>query len=187
MAATTYTQPRTWTAGEIVAAQFFNRDVRDNLDFIQTGHSVRLEKESAQRAFDDTETSVEWEGVGHDTDGFAPDTRQLPRLRIPGDRDDLEGVYLMAANIDWQADSSGDRRSFIDRIYITGDVATTERIANHRHDAVTNENTVQVSTMRQLDPGTTVRCVVRQTSGGALNIQATNECHFFLVWMGRTV
>jgi hypothetical protein len=126
---TAFTSPRTWS-GTTLGSSDLNTDIRDNMKNVDerltvsgiTSPSalnkiksavcgVRCAQSAAYNAADVTDKTLTWDSEDYDTDGFHSTGSNTHRITIPSG---LDGVYLFTAQVDWDANSSGYRRCWIE-------------------------------------------------------------------------
>ena len=112
-----YTTPRTWTAGETVTAALMNTHVRDNLAAIVAAHpliipAARVYNNADITVANNTETTLTFNSETFDTDTIHDTSTNPERLTCK-----TAGIYLVYANIRFEADADGVRAVFL---YVNG-------------------------------------------------------------------
>lgn len=114
---TSWTKPRTWVAGQTVAAAALNTDLRDDLLNIDerldlqgiTSESalnqvkaalcgVRCNDSGTQSINASTDEALTWNAEDHDSDGFHDTSSNTSRITIPAG---LGGYYLVSVGLRW--------------------------------------------------------------------------------------
>jgi hypothetical protein len=130
------------------------------------GHtiSVLVHREATQSINNNTETTVSFTDVRHDTtDGDMWDVSQPTRLVVP-----VDGFYLPMASLAWASNSAGVRVAYF-RANGSVLLGRDTRTANAATEATLT------TPVRFFNAGDYVELRVFQSSGGALNLAESDE------------
>ncbi len=127
------------------------------------GNGARVRHNTAQSLADATFTSVQFNTSERDTDGFY-DPAAPTRLTVPSG---LEGEYLLSAQVEFAANSTGNRQLGI-RVNGTTTVVSDIRVGL---SVITR---LIVHTQVRLNAGSYLEVRAFQNSGGALNINSNS-------------
>lgn len=191
---TSFTSPKTYTAGVGHTAAEGNTYIRDNIKNLderltligQTSDTVLgqlktapygcvLIRTASVAVSDATDTSVTFPTGSMteqlDTDGFHSGASATARITIPSGGG---GWYLIGANGRWQSNSAGLRALWIERNGVAG---SGTNIAESRltPGGVSTQISQVVSSVYLLSAGDYVSLNCRQTSGGSLDLQANDH------------
>jgi hypothetical protein len=100
-----WTAPSTHVPGTMATVAMMNAQVRDNLNWLNDMHGVRLQLSSDETITTGTVTAIPWDAEDYDTDGFWAVSPNPTRLTIPAN---ITAVRL-SLNIAWASESAGDR------------------------------------------------------------------------------
>lgn len=98
----TWTDPKTWTAGDVLTAAEMNTYVRDNVDFVYTRPSARAYKDANSTISTATWTAPSLTGEEWDTDGIH-DVGDPKKFTIPSG---MGGRWRFDVLADWAYNAS---------------------------------------------------------------------------------
>lgn len=190
---TSFTAPKTYTAGVGHTAAEGNTYIRDNMKNVderltligQTSATVLGQLKSAPygcvlirtasvTVSDATDTSITFPTGSMteelDSDGLHSGATNTARITIPSGGG---GWYYIGANARWQSASTGQRVLWIE---LNGSAGTGTDIAESRltPDNTSTQITQNVASVYLLSAGDYITLSARQTSGGSLDLQATS-------------
>jgi hypothetical protein len=185
---TAWTTPRTWTSTTLSASDL-NTDVRDNLKnvderltlhgitspsalnkFKQAKVGVHLAGSGSQSISDSTDTTLTWDAETYDTDAFHSTSSVTNRITIPSG---LDGTYLITLSVRFEANSTGDRR-----IWVEDDAGTVlARIMGRATAASFTHQTLAFAW--DLSAGDWISARVYQSSTGSLAVDKSIASTFF--------
>lgn len=174
-----WTTPETAVAGQVLTAAYLNTNVRDNTSFLFSPPMVKASRLTTQSIANVTDTFATWTTQDIDTDNmFAPTSDTITI--------NTTGVYLCQAQVVFASNGTGNRFVHI----VKNDDATPSFTLNIATGFLpgnaTNNLIVSCSTIAALTATDTLKVIVFQGSGGALNIGDTNVQSFFsAAWIGR--
>lgn len=126
------------------------------------GIACRMKRDNTQSINDSTDTFVDFESVGYDDRSFADLANNF--ITIPE-----TGRYLINFFVRWEANATGYRSGIIQRS-TSGGAYTNFAPIDHR-TAVTGQISLNAGyDERWLAEGDTLKLLVKQNSGGALNV-----------------
>lgn len=185
-----WTAPKTWSSGTLSSAEL-NEQIRDNETWLkaaltaigQTSDSTFgqlksaaygciLNRTAAQSISDSTDTAITFPTGSVteelDTDGMHSGSTNTARITVPAGG---SGVYLIGGNVRWETNATGARVLWAEYNGSagTGTVIAESRIASSGGATQTSQ---LVSTVYLLADGDYVTMNVRQTSGGARDVQS---------------
>jgi len=168
-----WTAPKTWATGDNVPASDMNTYIRDNSGFLHDPPTARVFHSVDQSITDATDTVLAFDSERFDTDtihGAGANTKLTATTA---------GKYLIVANITWEANATGIRFC---GIRLNG----TTMIGQVRQPAIASVDVDQnPTTLYQLAATDYVEVLVRQESGGALNVKVAGNVspEFSMVWV----
>jgi hypothetical protein len=190
---TSFTSPKTYTAGVAHTAAEGNTYIRDNMKNLderltligQTSDTVLGQLKSAAygcvlirtanlNILDSTDTSITFPTASVteelDSDNFHSGVTNTARITIPSGGG---GWYIIGANARWQSSATGQRVLWIE---LNGTAGAGTDIAESRITPSTTATQITqvVSSVYLLSAGDYISLSARQTSGGALDLQATS-------------
>jgi hypothetical protein len=175
----TYTAAGSATAGEVYTSSAHNVIVTNVNNFI-VPPIVKATRLTTQSINNSTDTFVTWTAQEIDTDDcFAPTSDTITIQTA--------GVYLCQAQLVFASNGTGNRFIHI----VKNDDATpsfTLNIASaFQAGNATNNGILSCSCVASLAASDTLKVIVFQSSGGALNVGDTAIVSFFsATWIGRT-
>lgn len=200
---TSFTSPKTYTAGVGHTAAEGNTYIRDNMKNVderltligQTSATVLgqlksapygcvLNRTAAQSITDSTDTAITFPTGSVteelDTDGFHSGATNTARITIPSGGG---GWYAIGGNVRWETNATGVRVLWAE---YNGSAGTGTAIAESRmaSSGSATQTSQLVATVYLLAAGDYVTLNVRQTSGGARDIQSSGfSARFYAVRM----
>lgn len=112
-----------------------------------------------------TDTTITFDSERFDVGGCHSTSSNTSRLTVPSGGD---GLYLITAHIVWESNASGYRRL---RLQVNGTTTIAGQFSPTSTGLVFDQS---LSTIYQLAAGDYVEMVVRQSSGGAVNVLRSN-------------
>ena len=158
----TWTDPKTFTVGELLTAADLNAYVRDNLAFLFDPPTVTVRLTAAEAVASGSDHVVQWSEAAWDT-AASPMWDVGTRGSIVIDR---AGVYLIVAQTVWEG-TTGDNTKRDVYIEKNG----TDRLGSDSRLS-TSSPSGQVSLITSLAATDYLEVVVRQLSGGPLDLQS---------------
>ena len=161
----TWTDPKTWTAAELLRAVDLNTYLRDNLAFLYDPPTVTVRLTATQDVASGSDHTVQWSEAAWDTtvDGMwdvgTPGSLVIRRA----------GVYLVVAGHLW-AGTSGDNSKRSLKIVKNGGVADSDELGGDDRLS-TSSPQGQVSVITSLAENDYLEVVARQLSGSTLALQ----------------
>lgn len=126
--------------------------------------AVRVKRDNNQAIDTDTDTFVEFESKGYDDAHFVTLVSDDETISIPS-----TGVYMINWFVRWEANATGVRSGIIQRS-VAGGAYSNFAPVDHR-PAVSGQISLNAGyDERYMNAGDTLKLLVRQTSGGALNV-----------------
>jgi hypothetical protein len=173
-----WTDPRTWTAAEMVTAAEMNAEFRDNMDYLRN-HKGALVFRTTTTAdiVDDTQTAIKFPVEDYDSDGFHdPDAAENSKLTVQED-----GYHQFEARVFFDANDAGIRAAWL-RLNGGADYLDEDRRLNL---GAVQPTALHVSARTRLVAGDYVEVWVLQNSGGGLPVLwSRNRCWFSVAYLG---
>lgn len=155
--------PRTWSVGDAITAARLN-DVRDALNFLLQPPRCRVYNSANISIPDATNTGLTFDTERFDNDTMHSTVSSTGRITFT-----TAGIYEVGANVLFDSNATGVRELFIA-------LGASVTIANMKVDASATEGvSLSVVTEYSFSAGQYIEAVVRQNSGGALNVVSTGN------------
>ncbi|MGW0805942.1 hypothetical protein [Nonomuraea sp. NPDC002799] len=171
--------PRTWTVAELLTAAKMNTDVRDGLNFLLSPPLAILRKNASQAATNSAHTIVTWEVEDIDRDGGHSTVTNTSRYTSQ-----TAGYYQLSGEITFAANGSGWRD-----IMFQKNGTTSTRQSRNGTPAIpsgTADSALNLTGTMFLGVGDYAEILAYQTSGGALNMNVSNQdCRFEARWVSK--
>lgn len=171
-----YQTPRTWAAGEYPTAAYLNQDLRDNVSWLASPLACKVHRGSSAKSIaNNTQTAIDFTTELYDI-GNLWVVGSPTRLTVPSGG---AGLFHIFGNVRFAANATGTRAV---NILLNG----TTLLAEDERAASAAAITMCVATDHKLVAGDYVEIRAFQTSGGALNADATIPVypHFGMRWVG---
>lgn len=166
---------KTWSTGELATAAQMNSNVRNSVDFLISKPFVFLTNTTTQSIPDATWTEATWNTEIVDSENMHSTVSDTADVTIVH-----TGLYAIRGCAFWSPNLNGGRGVAVDKIDpVTAAVTTLVRSGTWNSSGTAGVGTAgSVSEFtscsfliwKQLNSGDTVHMVVRQDSGGALNL-----------------
>lgn len=155
-----WTAPRTWVDAEVATAALFNTYIRDNMAALRNGNLqyCKLFLGTSPSIPNNVFTTLSWTDVAFQV-GTVWSAVNPTRLVAP-----IDGIYLVAANIEWRSVNVGMRAVSVVRN------APALQIDLQRQDADANFARISGMTFVQLVAGNYVEIRVFQDRGSSLTV-----------------
>lgn len=165
--------PKSYAVGEVLTASDMNQYQRDNTIALRDPDRARATKASAQSIADSSGTTVDLDTEDYDHGNlYDPSGANPTRITIGED-----GTYEVGCSTNWQSNSTGYRFA---GVFPNG---LADAIASDRRPGL-NQSEQSPSNRVELVAGDYVEMIVSQTSGGALNLRATDDSP--MLWVHLT-
>lgn len=132
-----------------------------------------VEKSGAQSINDSTLTDVTWGTDISDTWGMHDTVSNTERVTIP-----KAGRYLCIGIASWAANATGQRQMYLEEVGSLNKIFAYDQVSPSGASLQTRHLT---GTALELEKDVYIKMVVRQTSGGALNIEANTTISQLMV------
>ena len=162
----TYTTPPTAVAGQPLAASDWNTKVRDSMDFLWKPPAAKVYHSVAQSMANNVVATVAFNSERHDNDVIHDTVTNNSRLTCK-----TAGIYDIRAQVEFAHNVTGIRVLYI----VLNAVTIIAELTLYAINAATVPTAMQVQCHYALAVNDYVICQVFQNSGGALNIQASNN------------
>ena len=157
-----WSSPPEWAVGQLVTAADMQL-LSDDLNVLRGPPTVHVTHNANQSISDDTDTVLAFNTERQKTDtAFHDNTTNNSRIVIQE-----TGWHFISACVEWASGGTGYRRA---SVRLNG---TT--ILWRNHVAANNTTTNALAFKRYLTAGDYLEVVVRQTNGGALNVQSSSS------------
>lgn len=153
---TEWTDPKSWTVGEVLPAADLNTYVRDNLLYLHDPPRCALRLTVDETVPTTTDYTLEWDEARWDSHGDMWDAASPEAVTITRD-----GLYLVVGNFLWDTNTDSRRAAFLEVDQGSG---FNRRRGTQVPASAPTEH--QLSAATTLESGDTMRIVVRQNSGG---------------------
>ena len=157
-----WTTPVTWTTGGTVTAAALNAQLRDNLDYLYNTPQVAVRLTSTQSIPNATDTTVSWHEAVYEDPSTMWDIAAPTKIIIP-----RAGVYTIVFHVFWASSATPTDDRDIKFIVNTSET----RISQSLPAAVEHASQLSIETGLALNDELEIQ--VKQSTGGALNLQAT--------------
>ena len=174
---TDYTNPRTWTDGEVVTASQMNTHVRDNLKALREHNTCKVYRSTNGTLTTATLTTVNFDAEAYDPNGWHSTTSNTDRITPT-----LSGLYLVTAGASFGASATGWREMILWRNGTSGQAFAT--VGRGVACTGTNSTNWVISGTISCNGSTDyISLSVEQNSGGNLTLAGSTE---FVTWMSVT-